>query len=174
VQDSAKGWHTAQVAILGLLGVVGVSRGEAALAALPDPVKYLVLSAVIVAFAAASTGATLIARVAWPLWREQAALDVNDDLAVRESVLRGQRRLRRAVTATVVALVAMGLAFALSWWPADSQKTTNNLRVRSGAETVCGELVTSSGTKLIIKVSGQEIAIPMSSVTTLEPVSSCS
>jgi hypothetical protein len=118
VQESAKGWHTPQVAILGLIGIVGVSRGQGALVALPDPVKYVAVSAVIVAFAAASTGATLIARVAWPLWREQAALDANDDLAVRESVLKGQQRMRQAVTATVVALIAMGFAFALSWWPA--------------------------------------------------------
>lgn len=173
IQTSARGWQTAQVAILGLLGVSGMARDPSQVAALPKPVTYVMAGFALAAFAAASSGAYLIARSGWPIYHEEAAYTPDDTSSTRRSLLNAQRRMRRAIPLTVVALIAMGAAFALSWWPIATDHPAGLVQVRDVDTRVCGELKTSSGVQLVIEVGSQAITLPLRPGTTLEPVSAC-
>ncbi|WP_404392680.1 hypothetical protein [Humibacillus xanthopallidus] len=172
VQRSAAGWSTAQIAILGLLGIAGVSRDADQFAAIPSAVQVLMGAAALIAFACAAAGALLIARAAFPLYRTVPTGLAQDPVQEADDVARAQRRLRRAIPLTIVSLVFMGLAFALSWWPVSSP-SSSLVEVHTGTGTVCGPLVQSTGPALAVRSGNDVVAVSMTPGVVVRPVTSC-
>lgn len=174
VQTAARGWREAQLAILGLLGIVGVVKSDTLLSALPDPVRYVALCAVLTAFVGALVGALMFTRAAWPPLDSRLVADPDaEDRQLNDAVRTAQRRTKIGYVATVVAAVAMAAAFSLAWWPPSNATGPRPVRVSTSTGPVCGTLRTSTGNFLVIRVSGQDITVPMDRVMVIEPTTSC-
>lgn len=173
VQASATGWSTAQVAVLGLLGIAGVQRDAEQLASVPPAVQYVMAAAALGAFGLAAAGALLIARTAWPLYREVPSGVADDPLQAAADVRRAQGRLRRAVPLTVGALVLMGVAFTLSWWPVAQDPAATLVRVVTPTRVACGTLVASTGAAVAVDQDGSTVVLAVDDASTIAPVASC-
>lgn len=157
---SARGWHGAQLAVLGFIGLCGV-LSEAGGAAAPRPVQVaaavLVLSALVLQCAAVA----LVAGVAWPL-------------APARDLARRRRRLRGGVATTFVAVALLALGTTVGWWPQrDGDGPDGAVEVSTTQGTLCGSLRPGpDGTVALLAPTGV-VHVPAARVLRLRPVNEC-
>lgn len=178
---SAKGWHGAQLAVLGFIGLCGVLLGDAG----SDSPRWLEILAgllVLAALVLSCAATALVASVAWPLYAAQRTdLSVPDATAHHAPGSRGEvpdaglrraaRRLRTGIALTYVAVVVLALAATSAWWPHPQGGAF--AEVRTDAGTFCGELTASGGDGVSMVIAGQRIDIGAASLRGLRPVVSC-
>jgi hypothetical protein len=171
LRASARGWHGAQLAVIGFIGLCGVLQGGR-----PDnPMWLQVLAGVLalVALALACTATYLVGRVAWPLYggREARAADGAAELA------RDGRRVKQGLALTFAAVALLALATASGWWPQEAAAGDGggglvSVQARSG-ERLCGALGEASPGNLSVSVDGRPVVVSLGNVAAVSPVDGC-
>ena len=167
LRTSARGWHGAQLATIGFIGLCGVlQRGR------PDNPTWLQVLAGILALVAlvlACAGTFLVARVAWPLYGGRAARA--DDMD------REGARLKRGLVLTFVSAALVALATASGWWPQPAGGTANTSAVVSvqatNGQRLCGTLVDAGPGRIGLTGNGAPVAVSLADVATVTPEESC-
>lgn len=170
---SAKGWHGIQLSALGFIGLCGVIQtGDPT-----DPWALQVTSGilVLVAFALACAGIVLVGRAAWPLYRgDPAAMEGGE-----AQVAIVSRQLTRGLLMTFLAVAAVALASAASWWPKEAggsgASAAGQVQVQtSDGASACGELsdAPQHGTLRVI-ADARAVDVALNSVASVAPVASC-
>lgn len=162
VRASARGWHGAQLAVLGFIGLCGVLQGADAAAQprwLQVTAGLLVLSALVLECLAV----VVVASVAWPL-QEHAVGD--------GQIARVRRRLRTGVAITFVAVGVLALGTASSWWPREDGQA-GRVRVVTTVGSLCGELRPGERGVLALDVDGRAVLLALEDVAQVAPVDSC-
>ena len=169
LRESARGWLSIQLGVLGFIGLCGVltSAGPD----LPWTLQLIAGIVALVAFACACLSVLVVASVAWPAGR---ATRTADDAA------KGESRLRTGLIMTIVALSLVVLATTAGWWPGsgggggEAEGAGGGLvRADVAGRSFCGDLLTGEEGLLTLEVDGRSIALPLSQVTSIELVDSC-
>ena len=170
LRTSARGWHGAQLAVLGFIGLCGVlqSQGDS-----PAPRWLQIIAGLLVlaALVLACVSTALVATVAWPVSRWQPEGESPADDAAE--VVTGGRRLRLGIVLTFVAVAALALASTASWWPSKSESDARQLQITTNGQVVCGEPQQSGPGLVAVLSDGQSITMRLSDVQTIEVVDSC-
>jgi drug/metabolite transporter (DMT)-like permease len=167
---SARGWHGAQLAIIGFIGLCGVLQEGR-----PENPTWLQVWAGILALVAlvlACIATFLVARVAWPLYSGRAPA-VTDEPAELE---REGRRLTTGLVLTFAALAALALGTATGWWPQDEADAGGNAVVAvqaTSGERWCGPLGDAGPGRLSVSVNGSPVVVSLQDVAAVGPVDSC-
>lgn len=173
LRSSARGWHGAQLAVLGFIGLCGVLQGQAD-ASGPRWLQVVAGFLVLLALVLECLATALVAGVAWPTsgWR-QAGESASQDAA---DLLEGGRRLRLGIVITFVAVAVLALGAMSSWWPGGDNSAASDpaaVSVSTSGGSVCGTIVEASPGVLAIQTADQKILLDMTSVLTISPVTGC-
>jgi hypothetical protein len=166
LSETARGWHTIQIAVLGFVGICGVLR--TADASTPTAVQVVAGVLAAAAFVAALAGVLAVARVAYPL-----------DPVRTEGDLAGLReRLRRGIRTTIVALALVVVAALSGWWPhsADAGATTGSASLSvtdAQGRNWCGTLVAGTGGTVSLRTADGVVDVPSGSIAAVETVANC-
>jgi hypothetical protein len=108
--DSARGWHTIQVAVLGFIGICGILRTASS----PAPRAVQVLAAVlaVAALATACTAVFIVGRIAYPVGA------ATHDIRADQGVAHAATQLSVGIRLTIAALILAVIATLAGWWPA--------------------------------------------------------
>jgi hypothetical protein len=173
LRASARGWHGAQLAVLGFIGLCGVLQGQADSPA-PHWLKVTAGLLVLLALVLSCLAIGLVATVAWPTsgWRSAGESAMGD----AADVLAGGRRLRLGIVVTFVAVGTLALGAMSSWWPSAAAPATGgsgSVAVTTSSGSVCGGLVEASQGVLAIQTATQRVLVRLDSVVSISPVDSC-
>lgn len=159
--ESAKGWHSIQLAVLGFIGFCGVLRMGAE-AAGPEWLKWLAAALSVLAFVFALGSVFLVGKVAYPLGEEPAA---------PAAPAAGREQLRSGIRLTFTAVALLALAGVTAWWPAE----TGAIEVQDGAGTVaCGVPVEGSPDGILwLDTAGGRLTVKLGGVAAVRSVSGC-
>jgi hypothetical protein len=170
LRASARGWHGAQLAVIGFIGLCGVLQGGR-----PDNPMWLQVLAgllALTALALACAATFLVGRVAWPLYggREPRTGDDAAELA------RDARRIKLGLVLTFVAVALLALGTATGWWPQNEGAGDGgglvSVQARSG-ERLCGSLGETSPGNLSVSVDGRPVLVSLDNVAAVSPVDGC-
>jgi hypothetical protein len=109
LSESAQGWHTIQMAVLGFIGICGVLRSTST--STPRVVQVLAAILAVSALAVACLAIFTVGRVAYPL---NPAIDHKE---AAEELAEANRQLHTGIRLTVLALVLIVIAALSGWWP---------------------------------------------------------
>jgi hypothetical protein len=177
-RKAAENWRNGLAAVIGLITILSVVKGPDEVRGLDRWAAYTVGSLVLLALACATLGAwaSLTAAYGVPsvLTRERFR-DLGGIVGYKlELARRGASRLRLARVLTLITLVLLGTAVAMTWYGPRSTTATLDLERRS-LPGFCGRLVGSRDGYLDIKTSGAEIPrVYMTSLLKVRPVDTCS
>lgn len=169
LRSSARGWHGAQLAVLGFIGLCGVLQSQASSAA-PRRLEIVAGLLVLTALVLSCVSIALVASVAWPVSRFRPPGDHAEPDA--EQIRRGTTQLRRGIALTFVAVAALALAATSSWWPSPSAQP-GLVTVTTSSGTLCGSLVESEPGWVGIKTQAQSVKLRLTDVVELHPVEAC-
>lgn len=158
--DSAKGWHSIQMAVLGFIGLCGVLRmGETP--AGPDWLSWWSTAMSILAFVCALMSMWMVGSIAFPLY------------GGGEPSQAGAGRLRGGIRMTFIAMILMVLASLAGWWPEGAGEDTVEVRNASGA-SACGSWVDGAPAgSLWLRTAEGVVTVNLRQVADMRPVSSC-
>jgi len=157
-----------QLAVLGFIGLCGVLQGDAGN---EDPRWLQVLAGLLVLFAlvVACTATALVASAAWPVYGSSAPSTVDPD---EHEIRRTSRRLRAGIALTFVAVTALALGAASSWWPAEGRQR-GAVEVTTSGGVLCGTLQGGQAGGLVVDVGGRPVLVQMADITQLRPLDNC-
>jgi len=161
LRASAQGWHGAQLAVLGFIGLCGVLQSSADSSA-PRWLEILAGLLVLLALVLSCIAIAVVATVAWPVESHASDRDVK----------RGRSRLRSGIRLTFVAVGLLALAATSSWWPSQGE-ATGQVRVDTSSGTVCGDLRAGDPGVIALDINGRQVRVAISDVAMLQPVDSC-
>jgi hypothetical protein len=170
LRASARGWHGAQLAIVGFIGFCGVLQDGR-----PDNPLWLQVWAGVLALAAlvlACAATFLVGRVAWPLYGGEPRGAVSDEPA---ELVRDGRRLRTGLVLTFAALALLALGTATGWWPQEDGAGGGALvqvQAASG-ESWCGTLGEASPGSLSVIAGGSPVVVSLRDLAVVQPVDGC-
>jgi len=167
VRGSARGWHTIQIAALGLIGLCGVLQSSGHQDG-PQWVHVLAAILVLGSLVLACLAIAMVATVAWPVAARNGA-------GPGDAIEQAVRRLRRGIVVTFVAVAMLALAATSSWWPTPEPGATSQglVRVSTRAGSACGELTDGGPGQLGLTVGGRGVVVTLSDVVSVVPVDSC-
>lgn len=153
--ESARGWHTIQLAVLGFIGICGVLHN--AVAAAPGWVQVIAAILAAIGLVLACVAIFLVGRVAWPTERSrwQAA----------------QARLRGGIRLTVAAVILVVLATLAGWWPRQAESPV--LVTGAQGQTWCGPLVSAPSGAIGVRTANGAVDVPIQAVAQVSPISDC-
>ncbi|MFF3176996.1 hypothetical protein ACFVQ0_30755 [Streptomyces sp. NPDC057900] len=177
VRKQAEGWRNGLTALTGLIGVVFVLKGPDSVAGMSAAWRWTTALLLVLAFLLLLTGALSAVRAAHGQLGNGTWLTGDELLtAVLDEVERTQDVLATARRCSVVGLVAVVAAIAVTWVvPAKEDKKPKpagpTVVVSTNAGTVCGELVLSDRAAVTLKVAGKKALrrIPAQDVRSLAP-----
>lgn len=190
VQGSAKSWQAALASIVALVSITSVIAGRDAIQKLATPATYFVfsLAAATIALEAAALYLAALANLGFPSLKTISTLRSQWDLDLDPVRRAGEaaRRLKAAAVLTffavAAALSALGVfVLAPSASPAEVNPVTVTFIAHSSygnADSVCGELLASTPTKVVkgkdvgeltVKVDGQVHHYDRSQIAALKP-----
>lgn len=168
LRASARGWHGAQLAVLGFIGLCGVLQGQGD-AALPRWLQILAGVLVLSALALACVATGLVAAVAWPVASGPTSTMPGGS---GEELRRGSSRLRLGIALTFLAVVALAAATTTGWWPT-AEQSPGSVEVTIGGRVLCGGLEAADPGQLALVAGGQRLVLQLSDVSSLRVVDSC-
>lgn len=162
--ESARGWHSIQMAVLGFIGFCGVLRMGAD-APGPEWVQWMSGGMVVTAFVSALWSIFMVGKVAYP---------VDEAADGPEQVAQVGGRLRAGIRATVLAVAMIASAGATAWWPADTKGGSVEVRDGKGG-SACGKIADGApaGILWLENADGTKVAVNLAAIAELKPVSSC-
>ncbi len=163
LRTSARGWHGAQLAVLGFIGLCGALH-DAGDATGPPWLQQVAAALVLMALAVACVATVLVATEAWPL----RGASGTPELQARHTV----GHLRLGIGLTFVAVGMAALATSSSWWPADVADS-HLVTVTTSQGTLCGRLLDAQEGAVVLDVAGRRLAVPLDQVAGLGPVQRC-
>jgi hypothetical protein len=169
LRSSARGWHGAQLAVLGFIGLCGVLQSQTGSAA-PRWIEIVAGLLVLAALVLSCVSTAMVASVAWPVSRFRPP--GQDSATEAEEVRRGATRLRTGVALTFVAVAALALAATSSWWPRPPAEP-DLVTVTTSSGIVCGSLVEAEPGWVGIKTQDQGVKFRLTDVVELRPVDAC-
>jgi hypothetical protein len=176
LRDSARGWHGAQLAVIGFIGLCGVLTRSAAAAA-PHWLQVLALVLVLAGLVCACLGVALVSSVAWPLSTPAIAAHDADGgkVALEEWVAAATRRLRAGVLVSFVSVALVATAATSGWWPrpAPAQAEPASVQVTAATGTWCGALASSPSGSLAVRTSAGVVAVALADLQSVQPVTAC-
>lgn len=167
VVESARGWHRAQLAVLGFIGLCGV------LWAGGDPhgpawSQWLAGALVVLALVLVCLAIYLVGSVAYPV---PGAGEV--PAGGREASAEDAGRLRTGIRVTFAALVMLVIATLSGWWPGPAGSATT-VEVRDAAgQAWCGEIDDASAGIMRLNTTEGPVALRLGRIATLRPVPGC-
>ncbi len=166
LSETARGWHTVQMAVLGFVGICGILH--TADSAVPRGIQVIAAVLAAGAFVLGLAGVLTVGRVAYPL--EPVRTDA--DLVHRVAQLRG------GIRTTVVALALVVVAALSGWWPhpgdAGGAAASTSVSVSdTNGRTWCGTLVAGPDGALSLQTANGVVAVPSNSIATIATVSTC-
>lgn len=170
LRGSARGWHGAQLAALGFIGLCGVLQ-RAGNEGTPKWLQILAGLLVLLALALACVATGLVASVAWPLDGPQQRAGRNPD--VEGAIESTSRRLRAGVVTTFVAVGVLALAAASSWWPRPAA-SASLVEVSTESSVLCGSLGEGHAGGVELDIAGRRVVLPLGDVVRLRAVGDCS
>lgn len=160
---SAQGWQRLQLAVLGFIGLCGVLWAGGDHAG-PSWLQWLAGALALAALALACVALYLVGTIAYPLRGAGRSLEP----AART------RRLRAGVWLTYLAGIVLVVATLAGWWPSADTEEAGLVEVSDVTGTTrCGELGAGLPGTIRLDTAGGPVAIPLESVATLEPATSC-
>jgi len=171
LRSAAQGWHGAQLAALGFIGLCGVIKPSET--SNPEALQTFSGALILIAFVAGCLGVLFVGKAAWPIYGGEPA-PTGD--AGPGAIDRASRQLKRGLVLTFVSIALTALATSTSWWPAeDAGGSTATVEVQAtGGGSVCGELAESSqaGT-LRVLTDTQPVEVQLGQVASVRPVDGC-
>lgn len=158
--ESARGWHTIQLAALGFIGICGVLH--TASPTTPSLVQLLAAILAVVSLVIACWAVFVVGRVAWPT-----------STAVPPGVAGA--RLRAGIRLTVIALVLAVVATLSGWWPkpTDTASASAVSVTDSAGQTWCGPLTSAPPGAVGVRTARQVVDVPLQTVAQIQAVSGC-
>jgi hypothetical protein len=171
-REAAKGWQPTQIAILGLVSVVGAVKGTQGIQAMDTGARWTAITAMVLALIAACAGLTLLAASAWPLPRLKARVAAPAEASLVRRITSTRLRAKFGLGATFAALLLLAVAVMTTWLPAENDGK-NLVRITTGTSSFCGELRAGSGAAISIGIGTQTIVVPVADIQTIIPEGSC-
>jgi len=157
--ESARGWHTIQLAALGFIGICGVLRTAGPTA--PSLVQVIAAILAVASLVIACWAVFVVGRVAWPT------------ASAVPSAVAGAR-LRAGVRLTVLALALVVVATLSGWWPKPTDTAANAVSVTDSAgQTWCGPLTSAPPGTVGVHTAQQVVNVPLQTVAQIQAVSGC-
>lgn len=177
VRKAATDWRNAQVALLGLITVVSVVKGQDSIRSLSGPAQVWVGLLLLAALVCAGTGTYLVAEIAYGLPRVSARFRTGNreaPKAVDDTALavRGTRRLRAGLVFTFVALGLMTAAVGVTWYGPSAAKLNVKIETTQGT-TTCGEFVSGGSEMLLVSTGQGRASVPVDTIVTVTPTATC-
>lgn len=165
--NSAKGWHSIQLAVMGFLGLCGVLRvGEEP--AGPEWLAMWSTGMAILSFVASLLSMWMVGGVAFPTYSGE------------EMPASAPGRLKAGIGMTFVAVIMAVLGAADGWWPASQEAaggaTAGQMEVRdSSGNVACGKVAEGARPGAMwLETDKGRVTVTISTIATMRPVSSCS
>jgi hypothetical protein len=183
VKSTASAWRTGLTALITLVTTGIVITGRTSTITMTVPWRIAVTVAIGGGLALALLGLWLALAVeVGSRIRLQTLDDIRARYASVQAYLVGQavaagRRLHTAKTIAGIALSLLVTGVLLTWWaPAAPASPPAYTRVTTHSQSVCGVLLSADGGVIRISVAGvhEPAAIPLTSVTNIAVVASCS
>lgn len=165
LQASARGWHGAQLAVLGFIGLCGVLQSAGSEAG-PRWLQIIAGLLVLLALVLSCAATALVAGVAWPIAGRESSAGADAWLE------RGRRRLRIGVVTTFVAVGVLALAATSSWWPRPTAGA-GSVEVTTGSGVLCGSLGDGEAGSVALTVAGHPVVVSLSNVVRLRSIDTC-
>ena len=167
LSETARGWHTVQMAVLGFVGICGILH--TADGTVPHGIQLIAAVLAGGAFVLGLVGILTVGRVAYPL----------DSAHTEADLVRRVAQLRGGIRTTVVALALVVVAALSGWWPhsTDSAAATASVSVSvsdANGRTWCGTLVPGPDSAVSLQTAHGVVAVPSDSIATIASVSTCS
>lgn len=160
--NSAKGWHSIQLAVMGFLGLCGVLRvGEEP--AGPDWLAMWSTGMAILSFVTALLSMWMVGGVAFPTYSGE------------QMPASAPGRLKAGIGMTFVAVIMTVLGAADGWWPAEGGGGSEQMEVRdSSGNVACGTLAEGArqGAMWLDTADGR-VTVSLNAIASMRPVSSC-
>jgi len=172
-RESAKGWQTGQVAVLGLVSVVGTVKTQQSLDALTGVARWIAAVAMVLALVAAVTGVVMLGLAGRPLPTPRRRAEAPAAADAERAIRRAARQIRASLIATVTAVGLLAVAVVSTWLPMSSAAPAGLVRIVTPVNTLCGKLSAGQGSMVVIDVGGQPITVPGREVISLVPVKRC-
>ena len=173
LEASAKGWHSIQLAVLGFIGLCGVLQSSGG-GALPMWLQILAAGLVFLALVLSILSISLVGAVAWPIYGARPKRDQVPDEA---QVDKAAKRLRTGIALTFLAVAALAIGSAASWWPeeeeADAADTAASVQVATRAGVLCGILAEPPQGSVAVEVQGRTLAVRLDEISSIRPVEGC-
>lgn len=178
LRTSARGWHGAQLAVLGFIGLCGVLQGDGG-DSKPGWLQDLAGLLVLLALALACTATALVASAAWPVYGGKPSSP-----GTAAELQRSGRRLRSGLVLTFVAVTVLAVATSSAWWPAQEStaggsaagavgSSTALVEVTTDGGTACGTLAPADPGTLVVVVGGQRFVLALTDVRSVRPADAC-
>jgi len=161
LRASAQGWHGAQLAVLGFIGLCGVLQSSADSTG-PRWLEIVAGVLVLLSLVMSCIAIAVVATVAWPMESPSSDRDLE----------RGRSRLRSGIRLTFVAVGLLALAGTSSWWPSEAE-ATGQIQVDTSSGTVCGDLRAGEPGVIALDVNERRVHVAINAVTLLQPVDAC-
>ncbi|GAA1540475.1 hypothetical protein GCM10009827_069740 [Dactylosporangium maewongense] len=177
LKAGAEKWIAGTTALLGVLGIVGVSLGADQVAALDVAGKAWTAVAVVVAVGAAAVAIQQAYRAAYGQPETRTIAD-DADLLAWYTAQQGLpeaigRRLRGAARASAASLGALVVAIGLTWFMPAAEPASPLVKVTSQDQSiVCGTLL-KSGTPGAVRVRRADGTVADVQVSSLAPTEKC-
>jgi hypothetical protein len=154
--ESARGWHTIQLAALGFIGICGVLHTAGPTT--PGSVQVIAAILAVASLVIACWAVFVVGRVAWPT-------------TVVPPAVAGAR-LRAGVRLTVLALVLAVVATLSGWWPKPTDTAAVSVTDSAG-RTWCGPLTSAPPGTVGVHTAQQVVNVPLQTVAQIRAVSGC-
>ncbi|MGN9787978.1 hypothetical protein ACTMTF_41630 [Nonomuraea sp. ZG12] len=172
-RESGRGWQTGQVAVLGLISVVGTVKSQQSLETLAAPARWATGVAMVLALVAAVAGVVLLGVAGRPLPRLNRRTGAPDAATLVGAIRRTAWQIRAGLVSTVTAVCLLAVAVVITWVPGTSAQEGGLVRLVTTANTLCGKLADGNGSTVVVRVGKQSVSTPSRDVVSLAPVTSC-
>ncbi|PZS32791.1 MAG: hypothetical protein DLM61_06280 [Pseudonocardiales bacterium] len=179
LRAQAEGWRNGTAATVTILAAVAVAKGRNDIAQLDTVWRWIIVSAVVLGFAALVTSLMISVRVAHgspgaSIWNTGKDLEE----WTRNEVARGGRLLTWAVRLAAGGLSLLIVAMAAGWLaPATEDSAAQLVQVRASTEAFCGHLIAIRDGVVTVDTGTADAPHPRSvavpALTELNQISSC-
>ncbi|MBO0831343.1 MAG: hypothetical protein J2P29_05170 [Actinobacteria bacterium] len=172
-RESARGWQAGQLAVLGLISVVGTIKSPQDLQALTAPTRWAAGTAMVLALAMAVAGVVTLGLAGRPLPKLTPRVGPPGPGAAVSAIRQTAWRIRVGLMATVTSVCLLAAAVVTTWLPAAAASPAGLVRLVTTTSTLCGQLAGSNGSTVVLSIGGQLVSIHSRDVVSLAPAKNC-
>ncbi|WP_131740045.1 hypothetical protein [Actinomadura roseirufa] len=172
VREAAAAWRNGLGGVLAALVGFSAIKGRSDLTQLAPGWALTAGGLLFGALVAGVCGALLLLRAAHGRPAATAARPLPPRVVADHiEAIASAKALRRGIASTLTCAVLLMSALATTWY--GPSRTSPALRVTTTSGLVCGTAARTDGARLVLRVSGTEVAVAYADITDLRPVPAC-